>query len=122
MSEFYHYIWALLPTALIVIALRGYWRKTFQSGLRDYPTDSLKQGIYCVVLLVVAIAIDRSVFDDIFAALPLDGVDPRIPRWLIYPALLSVAAAIQNIFHKRKLEQERREMVTRQQKFTQRGF
>ena len=117
-----YYIWGLLPVALTVITLRAIVKRILKRPGREYAIDYGKQAAFCWVLLFAAIGIDQSFLDSILSEIPFGEADPRIFRWLLYPALLGVAAYIQHIFDKKAEDKEREERHKRQTNYIQRHF
>ena len=74
------------------------------------------------VLLVVAIGIDQLGFDEMVESWTAGYLDPQIVKWLIYPAILAIAAELQHLKKRRaeqKLDDEKKE---RRMKYSQPGF
>ena len=115
-------IWGLLPFALFALTARAMAKKVLKRPGREYAQDYVKQAVFCSVVLAVAIVIDKYWADDLLGSIPLGDADPRIFKWLLYPALLGVVAYIQHIFDKKKQDQERAERDERQRRFSQRQF
>lgn len=88
-------IWALLPISLFLLALWGIVKRAAKQRGREYPADNFRQGIYCLVLLFVAVWLDQQYLSDIASDLASDDLAASVIRLLIYPAVLLIAAMIQ---------------------------
>ena len=117
-----YWIWALLPLTLLFITLRAIAKRVLKRPGIEYPGDYIKQVIYTTVFLFVAIGIDRFLLDDFLSTIPLGDADPRIIRWLLYPAVLGIAAYVQHIFDVKAEKLEREERDRRQKDYMQRHF
>ena len=117
--EFLYFIWSLLPLTLFFFALKGAAKKATKTPGREFPKEFLKQAIFCAIFLALAIGIDKWLFLSIVDAIPFEEADPRIFRWLLYPAILGIAALVQHFFDKRREARERDAMRERQLRYTQ---
>jgi hypothetical protein len=106
MFKILYLIWALLPATLFFMSARASVRRVINAQGREYPVEYLKPAIFCTVFLAVAILIDTYMFQDIVDYFGFQETDLRVIAWLIYPALLSIAAMIQNVFVKKKEREE----------------
>ncbi len=107
MPDVLYFIWALLPLVLLWSVLRAAGKKVVKTGGRESPAFYSKQLAFSVVMLAVAILIDKQFFEELAPTLSDIGIEPRIVRWLIYPAIMTIAAVIQQkITDKRNAEGE----------------
>ena len=120
--ETLYIIWAILPGILILLTLRASAKRVLKRPGREYPLDYAKQAAYCVVLLLVAIGIDRWFFDEMISSVYLGDADPRIFRWLLYPVIIGIAAYIQHIFDRKAEKKEQAERHKRQTDYMHRHF
>jgi len=122
MPDILYFIWALLPILQLIITVKAAGKKVTNTGKREDPKYYSKSLIFSVVALLVAVFIDVQFFDN-FADLVEDfGLDSRVPRWLIYPALLTAIAVIQQFFTDKKKKEEEAEQTARRLKYAKKEF
>jgi len=93
-------IWGLLPLSLILLALWGVVKQISKQRGREYTGDTIKQAAYCLIVLFVAIWLDRN-YVQAFVESQLEGdLASGIPRLLLYPALLLLGAYLQQLLPK----------------------
>jgi hypothetical protein len=122
MFEFLYFIWVLLPLFLFWQLCFSTTKTVANAGTREYPKSHLKQFIYSVIMLVVAIVIDRTLYETLRPTLDSYGLEPRIFRWLIYPAMLTAGAAAQQWFIDKKVEEDNAEKKARRMKYAPTKF
>lgn len=111
-------IWGLLPLTVGALTLSAWFKQVTHGRNREYPRDYLKQLVYCIAGLAISILLDKTIFDRVMDAVTMGFVDPRICRWLIYPAVLTFGASVQHHFRKKEEARELEEKKRRRQKYT----
>jgi hypothetical protein len=109
----YQAIWALLPIILFILAFRF-----FPSYLRKRPEARffiplLKQALYAAIFLAIAIAADY--WGDEYILQTKKEI--QFLRWLIYPAIMLVAAKFQQQFIDRDNAAKDKARKDRQKKY-----
>lgn len=98
--------WSLLPLCLFLLAGWAVCKKIFKMHGKEDGKEYAKQGFYCSVILAVAIPLEQSLSAGLFLTL-LGPTEAKIVSWLVYPALLLVAAWMQGWYEAR--EEKKRE-------------
>lgn len=117
MPDLLYFIWALLPVALLWITMKAAAKKVTNTGNREYPSNYLKQLIYSTIALIIAIIVDTTIFPSVSELLASYGIEPRVVRWLIYPAILTLGAVIQEISIKKENAELEAEKKARRMKY-----
>jgi hypothetical protein len=96
-----YFVWALLPLTFFIMSLWSVYRRRFQDHKKDHPKFYANQGIFCLIILLVAIGLDRTLFNHLFLAeYPAIYLDDdlliSIMNWFLYPVVLLLAAIIQS--------------------------
>lgn len=90
-------IWMLFPLSFLVMAGYASSKKWFKIPGREYPSEYLKQGFYCVLGLLLAIGFDKVIYPVIVDMLVLDSAAENVFRFLIYPGVLLCMAQFQRL-------------------------
>ncbi len=93
-------IWGLLPLSLFLLALWARVKRIAKVHGREPAGEYFVQGLFCLAVLLVTIWIDSNFFDAIMEAALGGLVDPSIPRFLLYPVVLLVAAQLSGLVKK----------------------
>lgn len=94
MFTWLYFFWALLPLTLLFQVVKSSIRKLLKRPGREYPLNYLRQFVFSVVGLAIAIALDHYLWDAV-ADLVLPGVEKSgILSFLIYPAVLLVMGRV----------------------------
>lgn len=119
MPDLVYLFWGLIPLGLLIVALITFFNNMSREQTNEYVSDYMKQFCYTAGLFVVFIVLDKTVMPAVaeIKTLKSIGLDPIIIRWLIYPALLVLAASIQQHFDDQKVEEEQQERRKRQMRW-----
>ena len=105
MPDLLYFVWAILPLALLVMTLHTATKSALKAGKRDYPKNYFKELVFTTVMFVVSIVLDKTMLaQDSHLKIFIEsfGVDARLIRWLIFPAIITVAAMVQQHFIDKK--------------------
>jgi hypothetical protein len=91
-------LWVLLPLSFVVFGILGYLKRYGRRRIREHPREYFSQAVFTGVGLVIAVFIDQTVFESIIYSLTTGLIEPTIPRWLLYPAVLLLMAYLSNAF------------------------
>ncbi len=100
-------VWSLLPVLLFLMALQSFFSQRFKEKKTDHTQFYMQQGVFCLLILVIAIGIDQTLFKYFISGEePVINLNDQllesIVNWFLYPALLVVAAILQGRFSKKE--------------------
>lgn len=116
MPDIVYFIWALLPLAQIVIAIRASGKKVFKVGTQEEPKNYWRSVAFSLFAFAVAIGVDKLLYQSISDFMESYELDGRILRWLLYPAALALFAGIQQISIDKKTKADEAEQTARRLK------
>jgi len=105
MPDLLYFVWGLLPLALLIMTLHTATKSALKTGKRDYPKNYFKELVFTTLMFVVSIVFDKQMLaQDSSLKLLVEsfGVDARLIRWLLFPAIITIAAMIQQYFINKK--------------------
>jgi hypothetical protein len=120
MPDFLYFIWAILPIALLWMTLQSGTKTALKTGKRDYPKNYFKELAFCSAAFVASIFLDKTMLaEESSFKLLLEslGIDHRLVRWLIYPAIIVLASVINQYFIDKKRKEDNKEKVARRMKY-----
>ena len=117
MPDILYLIWALLPLALLWITIKASAKAVTKTGKREYPKAYLSQLLLTTGIFLIAILIDSFLLPPIADELTSFGLDARLIRWLIYPALLAGVAVSRQVFIDKARKEEDAEKTARRMKY-----
>jgi hypothetical protein len=109
MPDVLYLIWALLPLALFWLTVKSALKTALKSGTREYPKSYFKELLFSTVAFIVSIGIDRLFLAPesvLVSFVEGFGIDHRLLRWLIYPAIITAAAMLQQVFIDRRIKED----------------
>ena len=101
MDRVIYFIWALLPCFLFFIWARACFQQASKARFQEEPKDYFSPAVFSLVAMLLAIWIDKSMLDRLIALVPFIEINDLVARWLLYPAILLLMAAVHSAFHKR---------------------
>jgi hypothetical protein len=117
MPDVVYFIWALLPLAQIVIAVRASVKKALKVGTQEEPKNYWRSVAFSLFALALAICLDKLLYESIAELMESFELDARILRWLLYPAVLALLAVVQQIFIDKRNKEEEADKTARRLKY-----
>jgi len=86
-----YFIWAILPLIFLFLVTQEYLRRVFKKHGKEDIGNYLKQFLYTVIALALAIVFDKYAFPSIAdSVLPGRPQETTIISWLLYPLVIVV--------------------------------
>jgi hypothetical protein len=120
MPDVLYFIWALLPIIQLIITMKAAGKKVTNIGRREDVDHYSKGLLFSVVGLLFAVFIDIKIYPSLAEVIEEYGIDSRIPRWLIYPAILTAIAVVQQSIRDKKQKLDEAEITARRLKYAKR--
>lgn len=120
MPDLLYFVWGVLPFALGVMTLHTATKSVLKAGKRDYPKHYFKEFVFTCIMLCISIYLDKNLLAEDSALrifIESFGLDYRIVRWLIYPAIITIGAMINQHFINKRVKAENAEKLARRMKY-----
>ncbi len=98
-------IWGLVPLSLLLLTISAVLKKIKKTENKDHPLFYFKQFIFTLIILVITIVLDSSLFYSLFekdgAVFYIsDDVLLKVLNFFLYPLMLLIAASLQEFYKK----------------------
>ena len=87
-------LWALLPFTLFCLAMWAVMKKWFKIAGREDPKQYFNQAVYSLMCMIAAILFDQYCLEEIVNAVTMGMLDVDMVRFLLYPFVLLIGAAL----------------------------
>jgi len=100
----YHFIWMLLPLVLLWLLLRALYRSFVLKLQAEHVGELSSETTFSTLVLIISIVLDSYIFVDLTDGISWGPFNLALANWLIYPALMMIAAGIASkVFEKKEL-------------------